>query len=81
MARGIGTTMGIALVTLTLHVGGGASSGHPDGTLAFAMLAAAAACAAVIAITIPPLPGPPGAAGADSAHGDAATAEGTGAFG
>ncbi|MBO0824866.1 MAG: MFS transporter, partial [Actinobacteria bacterium] len=50
MARGIGTTMGIALITLTLHVGS-AGPGHPDGTLAFATLAAAAGCAAVIAAT------------------------------
>jgi MFS family permease len=68
MARGIGTTMGIALVTLALHVGtvhistghvdtgsGAVHAGHPDGTLAFLMLAAAAACAAVIAMTVRPL--------------------------
>jgi hypothetical protein len=60
MARGIGTTLGIALVTLALHAGGSAGPGsHPDGTLAYAMLAAAAACAAVIALTIRPLPGAP----------------------
>jgi MFS family permease len=61
MARGIGTTLGIALVTLALHVGDSADPGrNPDGTLAFAMLAAAAACAAVIAATIRPLQGAPG---------------------
>jgi MFS family permease len=77
MARGIGTTLGIALVTLALHVGGSAGPGrHPDGTLAFAMLAAAAACAAVIALTIRPLPAAPGA----SAAGEAAAPEVTGAF-
>jgi MFS family permease len=47
MARGIGTTFGIALVTLALHLEGGA--------LAFAMLAAAAASGAVISMTIKPL--------------------------
>jgi MFS family permease len=60
MARGIGTTLGIALVTLALHIGGSGTGRHPDGTLAFAVLAAAAACAAVIALTIRPLPTPPG---------------------
>jgi MFS family permease len=63
MARGIGTTMGIALVTLALHLDNGAGvshSGHPDGTLAFLILAAAMACAAVIALTVRPLgPGGP----------------------
>ena len=52
MARGIGTTFGIALVTLALHLEG---ARHPDGTLAFAILATAAACAALIAMTIRPL--------------------------
>jgi fucose permease len=66
MARGIGTTMGIALVTLALHFGtphlgaqhpvaGAVRTARPDGTPAFLMLAAAAACAAVIAMTIRPL--------------------------
>ena len=57
MARGIGTTFGIALVTLALHVQGTLPLGgapHPDGRLAFAVLAAAAACAAVIVLTIRP---------------------------
>jgi MFS family permease len=69
MARGIGTTFGIALVTLALHLGGDAHSG---GTLAFAMLAAAAVCGALISMSITPLArqgstgdpgtgGPPGA--------------------
>ena len=77
MARGIGTTLGIALVTLALHVGSSAGqSPHPGGTLAFAMLAAASACAAVIALTIKPLPGPPGG----KAAGDPAAPEATSAF-
>ncbi len=77
MARGIGTTLGIALVTLALHTGGSAGPArHPDGTLAFAMLAAAAACAAVIALTIRPLPDAPGG----KAAGDPAAPEATGAF-
>jgi sugar phosphate permease len=76
MARGIGTTLGIALVTLALHVGDSADRGRPDGTLAFAMLAAAAACAAVIAATIRPLPGAPGG----KPGGEAAAPGATGAF-
>lgn len=52
MARGIGTTFGIALVTLALHLAG---TRHADGALAFAMLAAAAACAAAVATMIRPL--------------------------
>ena len=50
MARGIGTTFGIALVTLALHLGG-----TSDGSLAFAVLAAAVAGAALMAMTISPL--------------------------
>ena len=50
MARGIGTTFGIALVTLSLHL---TSPGH--GPVAFAVLAGAAACAAAIAASIRPL--------------------------
>jgi MFS family permease len=50
MARGIGTTFGIALVTLALHL-----ERTPNGSLAFAVLAAAAAGAALIAMTIRPL--------------------------
>jgi hypothetical protein len=50
MARGIGTTFGIALVTLALHLGG-----TSDGSLAFAVLGAAAAGAVLIAMTIRPL--------------------------
>jgi MFS family permease len=77
MARGIGTTLGIALVTLALHVGGSAGPArHPDGTVAFAMLAAAAGCAAVIGLTIRPLPDALGG----QASGGAAAAEVTGAF-
>jgi len=77
MARGIGTTLGIALVTLALHIGGSAgTSHHPDGTLAFALLAAAAACAAVITMTIQPLRGAPNR----MASVDAAAPEATSAF-
>jgi hypothetical protein len=77
MARGIGTTLGIALVTLALHVSGSAGGGRrPDGTLAFAMLASACACAAVIALAIRPLPGPPGG----QAPAETAAREASGAF-
>jgi sugar phosphate permease len=76
MARGIGTTLGIALVTLTLHVGAQPASGHPDGTLPWALLAAAAAGAALIAAFIRPLPG----SSAGGAPTDPATAEHTSAF-
>ena len=50
MARGIGTTVGIALVTLALHL-----SGEHSGGLAFGLLAAAAGCAIFIAMAIRPL--------------------------
>jgi len=77
MARGIGTTLGIALVTLALHVGSSAGPvRHLDGTLAFAMLAAASACAAAIALMIKPLPGAP----RGKAAGESAEPEATGAF-
>jgi len=69
MARGIGTTFGIALVTLALHL-----AGTQDGDLAFAILAAAAASAAVIAITIRPL-------GTSGPLASAATGEDPGGFG
>jgi MFS family permease len=55
MARGIGTTFGIALVTLALHLTGRTGGGHADGTVAFAVLAGAAGCAAAIAMGIRPL--------------------------
>ena len=54
MARGIGTTFGIALVTVALHLATRASSGHPDGTVAWTILAVAAGCAAVVAMSIRP---------------------------
>jgi MFS family permease len=82
MARGIGTTLGIALVTLALQLGGHPAGGHPAGTLAWVLLAAAAACAAAIVGIIRPLPAsPPGAdpAGMDPAC--AAAPEHSGAFG
>jgi MFS family permease len=66
MARGIGTTLGIALVTLALHVAPTGAGGQPDPTVAFAVLAAAAAAAGVLSLTIRPLAaagqGPAGAA-------------------
>jgi hypothetical protein len=77
MARGIGTTLGIALVTLALHVGGHVAGGHLDGTLAWLLLAAASACAAVIVGIIRPLPG----SSAGAAGSAVAAAEPSGAFG
>jgi MFS family permease len=76
MARGIGTTLGIALVTLALHVEGH-GTGHPGGMLAFAMLAAAAAGAIVVAAIIRPLPASPDGAEPTSPG----AAEHSGAFG
>jgi hypothetical protein len=55
MARGIGTTLGIALVTLSLHLAGPGQAGRPDATLALAVLAVAAVTAALVAATIRPL--------------------------
>jgi MFS family permease len=62
VARGIGTTLGIALVTLALHVSaesatqaGPAGGGRPDPVLALAVLAAAAALASAVALLIRPL--------------------------
>jgi hypothetical protein len=76
LARGIGTTLGIALVTLALHVGGHPAGGHLDGTLAWVLLAAASAGAAVIVGIIRPLPASPGDAGPAGP-----AAEHSGAFG
>ncbi len=73
MARGIGTTFGIALVTLALHLTG---PGPSRGALAFGILAAAAACAAAIAMAIRPLA--PGTAPSEA--GRQASAEHSGAF-
>jgi MFS family permease len=55
MARGIGTTFGIALVTLALHLAPAGAAGRPDPTPAWAILTAAAVAAAVIAAVIRPL--------------------------
>jgi MFS family permease len=55
MARGIGTTLGIALVTVCLHLAGAGQGRQPDATAALAVLAAAAAAAALIAAAIRPL--------------------------
>ncbi|HEY7145666.1 MAG TPA: MFS transporter [Streptosporangiaceae bacterium] len=57
MARGIGTTFGIALVTIALHVAPRQPGGKPGPDLALAILAAAGAAAAVIALAIRPLAG------------------------
>jgi MFS family permease len=57
MARGIGTTLGIALVTLGLHLAGPGPAGRPDPVLALAVLAAAAVAGALIAAAIRPLAG------------------------
>jgi MFS family permease len=73
MARGIGTTLGIALVTLGLHLAGLGPAGRPDPALALTVLAAAAAAGAVIAATIRPL----GRGGPPAEH----ETEPTGAFG
>jgi len=55
VARGIGTTLGIALVTLALHVAAGSRGGPSGPVLALAGLAAAAALASVLAMLIRPL--------------------------
>jgi MFS family permease len=55
MARGVGTTLGIALVTVCLHLTGPGQGGRPDAAIALAVLAAVAAAAALIAATIRPL--------------------------
>ena len=71
MARGIGTTLGIALVTMSLHLAGPGPAGHPDATPAIAVLAATAFAAALIAAAIRP----PGSGGGDHETGP------SGAFG
>jgi MFS family permease len=61
IARGIGTTFGIALVTLALHVtssgetGPSGQSSQPHPALALAILAGAAGAGAIVALTIRPL--------------------------
>jgi MFS family permease len=72
MARGIGTTLGIALMTVCLHLAGSGQAGPPDATAALAVLAAAAAAAALIAAIIRPL---------GSAAGQAHEMGSSGAFG
>jgi hypothetical protein len=67
MARGIGTTLGIALVTLGLHLAGTGPAGRPDPVIALALLAGAAVTGALIAAAIRPLA--PGSAGGGSAGG------------
>ncbi len=74
MARGVGTTFGIALVTLSLHVLGPSSRGA---VLAFGLLAAAAVGALLIASR----PLPSGPAGADSGGAEGARMDHSGAFG
>jgi MFS family permease len=68
IARGIGTTLGIALVTLALQVSSAGRSAAPDPALALAVLAAAAAAGAVVALLIRPLPAGSGPGG--SGHGE-----------
>lgn len=51
IARGIGTTFGIAVVTLALHLAGSTPE-RPHGGLALAVLAAAGVAAALIALAI-----------------------------
>ena len=55
MARGIGTSLGIALVTLLLHLAGTGAAGRPDPVLALAGLAVAAGAAVGVASAIRPL--------------------------
>jgi hypothetical protein len=52
MARGIGTTLGISLMTLTLHLGGanGGYAGSTQAPPAFIVLAVVSAAAAAIAL-------------------------------
>jgi MFS family permease len=58
VARGIGTTLGIALVTLALHLTSGGNGAPPDRSLPLAALAVAAAAGAGAALLIrPPRPG------------------------
>ncbi len=64
MARGIGTTFGIALVTLALHLAPLAADGRPEPGPAITVLAAAAAAAAVFALLIRPLGAGTASAGA-----------------
>jgi hypothetical protein len=51
MARGIGASLGIALVTLALHVTRATAAVKPGSEHAFALLAISSAAAAVIALT------------------------------
>jgi MFS family permease len=74
MARGIGTTLGISLMALALHVGASragpaSTAAHPSATLAFILLAIVAAVAVVIALA-----GRGGAAAPDSTSGTGADA-------
>jgi MFS family permease len=62
MARGIGTTFGIALVTIALHLARVQPDGRPDPAAAFLVLAMTAAAAAVIALLVRPLAAGPGPA-------------------
>lgn len=86
MARGIGTTLGIALVTLTLHLAGGTGGARAG----FAVLAAAGAAAAATALASRPgreaaagrpADGRPGLGGRNPAEdGTGLAGEGPGAF-
>jgi len=81
MARGIGTTFGIALVTLALHLAPRLPDGRPAPGPAFAVLAAAAVAAAVIALLIRPLAAGPATVGPATVGPAAAGAAGAGAAG
>src|ERR1019366_7799442 len=62
MARGIGTTFGIALVTIALHLARVQPDGRPDPAAAFLVLAMTAAAGAVIALLVRPRAAGPGPA-------------------
>jgi MFS family permease len=83
MARGIGTTFGIALVTVALHLAPAGADGRADPAPALAVLAAAGAAAALVAIVIRPLqPAGGGSAGEPApVTAGAQDADHSGAFG
>jgi MFS family permease len=81
IARGIGTTFGIALVTLALHVTADGRSGRPHPTLALAILAGAAAAGAVLAMAMRPLRAAQAASGAAGPGHDEAAGIGQGTAG
>jgi MFS family permease len=75
LARGIGTALGVSIVTLALHLAGPATGrGRPDPRLALAMLAVTATAAALTALTSRSVSG-------DGPSGRAQEGERPGAFG